>query len=815
MGDDMGNASTMFRLNVSYSANPHSLPATMIVKCPKQDWKNRIPFTAARMNEMEVRFYVSELCDELLEHGVHLPRGFGGQVNARTGLSFIVMEDVKAAGGSFLSELDEVRTMDRAKAIVHGIARFHAPLFDSARFATDYSWVIHQQSSIMCMTKEFFEIGWPRFVERLDHVLPDEVKQRGPLLASVAQQLHDFMGLPPNTLVHGDCHLANAYLVKGTRDGADVELGLYDVQLLRRGKGALDLASFMGGSFSAALLGGGVTGDDGEVELLQAYLDALAELAPSSHDGRVLYTDARNQRVEYTLDALRRDYKMALCLLLVWNVAAALAVPFDTEAKDVYDVYAERLVKSCHRASAIDFALFYLSADGVQARLGLRGAPVPASAFDGIMRCEGSLPTATAAKMHRAQISPAHASTFLGRIKQALKFRVVLRATSSRKGHHGQSTVDFTPEELEGQHDVQFAAGTAAQNFAMDSYYVSAFQADGLCMSLRWCRRFLENDGEVWLALRIPERAGVLAWADHPVTRCRAYYVDARTIAVERPKSDDQMFLTCVEPMKLWRARFTGKLRDSASGRLVAASFVIDVEQCMPAFAFSSETSPQLTAECLSCEPFSRDFFEELKATHQEHYECFSFIRGHIDIAGSPRIKVDAKGMRDRAFGLREWGYMQRYISSYLWVGDMRTGACVNYSLASLPTMTRFKGGFVCPRPGAKAVAMDRVSADMAAMAADGVPPQDWELAFACDGVQYMARGFVYDDASVGLNMANGMWVNLRFAKFVVSWVDPVSKELRTANGYGASEFGYRIEGVMPHRPTQVVVNPVARAKMS
>ena len=65
------------------------------------------------------------------------------------------------------------------------------------------------------------------------------------------------------------------------------------------------------------------------------------------------------------------------------------------------------------------------------------------------------------------------------------------------------------------------------------------------------------------------------------------------------------------------------------------------------------------------------------------------------------------------------------------------------------------------------------------------------------------------DGDSIGLNMDNGMWVHLRFAKFLVSWIDPETKQLRETFGYGASEFGYRIEGVKPYRPTTAAMAPV------
>ena len=80
----MGNASTMFRVTLTYDVNPSKLPSRMIVKLCKNDLKNRIPFTVTRMNEMEALFYGSKLTDELIDvHGLHVPRGFAGMYDSR------------------------------------------------------------------------------------------------------------------------------------------------------------------------------------------------------------------------------------------------------------------------------------------------------------------------------------------------------------------------------------------------------------------------------------------------------------------------------------------------------------------------------------------------------------------------------------------------------------------------------------------------------------------------------------------------------------------------------------------------------------
>ena len=83
MGDDMGNASEMYKLRVEYamsSGGGAGVPGVIVLKTPKNDLKNRVPFTATRMTEMEARFYgfVEESLRDV--ELVHVPRSFGNKV---------------------------------------------------------------------------------------------------------------------------------------------------------------------------------------------------------------------------------------------------------------------------------------------------------------------------------------------------------------------------------------------------------------------------------------------------------------------------------------------------------------------------------------------------------------------------------------------------------------------------------------------------------------------------------------------------------------------------------------------------------------
>ena len=370
MGDDMGNASLMFRIKIVYSSNPYNVPDVLILKSPKDSFANRLIFATTKMFKMETLFY-TKLNDDFFVvdrdfgtfpnvPGLHVPRSYGGKYGSG-GNHYILMEDVSAGSATFTTERDDLSSMIEAEEIVRGVARFHAPYNDSVRFEKggDLDWVIFQSDPIMCMTGQFMNAGWKTFVDRLE--LPDEIVKNGRLLLPIAQDLHDVMGArdAPQTLVHGDCHLENSYFVPNPENEAGFDLGLYDFQLLRKGKGAMDLATYIGGSFNPEMLAEiePHTGETNERLLLRVYLDEIAKL---TGDDRVWVTDPETGlETEYTIDDLERDYVFGLALMFIWNVAACLAVPFDSSAAEDYDAYAGRLVGSVLRNSAINHALSY------------------------------------------------------------------------------------------------------------------------------------------------------------------------------------------------------------------------------------------------------------------------------------------------------------------------------------------------------------------------------------------------------------------------------------------------------------------------
>eukprot|EP00944_MAST-04C_sp_MAST-4C-sp1_P004427 g4427.t1 len=241
-------------------------------------------------------------------------------------------------------------------------------------------------------------------------------------------------------------------------------------------------------------------------------------------------------------------------------------------------------------------------------------------------------------------------------------------------------------------------------------------------------------------------------------------------------------------------------------------------------FAFGQDIAPSLTAEGLSREPWSRNFFKELQASHQEHYEQFGVTDGFLKLrpqskgCGWRTIPIHACGMRDRAWGIRDWAYLSRYCTMYLWARDTQSGELwhFNISLVALPTMTHLRTGSV-ERVGidVKPRSIKACSGSLPLLGADGTPPQRFQFGFATnDGLRYHLHSSVDTGNTIGLDMGPGrFFVNFRFTNFNIYVLDLQTSQIRTLQGCGGSEFGYRRKGVAPYRPLELHngVNPTAR----
>eukprot|EP01062_Namystynia_karyoxenos_P056011 TRINITY_DN4698_c0_g2_i1.p1 TRINITY_DN4698_c0_g2~~TRINITY_DN4698_c0_g2_i1.p1 ORF type:complete len:978 (+),score=292.98 TRINITY_DN4698_c0_g2_i1:81-2936(+) len=757
VGADMGNASTFYRLYCSYAAGSPEGPATMMIKLPKRDLTNRVMFAATQMYRSEAGFYAHIRSDFPLEG----PETYAADYREQGANFYVLMSDL-AGRFRFPKEVDGC-TPQEGLAVVRALAKFHATFWQSPRLEPggDLSWVISQQDPRLSLPGPFMKAGWKAFLRRLGGRVPLSIERSGLSIAPHAKAIQDWQGEQPWTLAHCDAHLENITFRES--DGA---VGLYDWQLMRRGKGMIDVAHFVGGSCDAER-------GHSDGALLEAYVAAL-----------------RAEGVEYSLEQAWLDYKMSLAILFCWHVSAAIAIPFDTEAHLDYDALVLRLCDAVVRSDALTCALAVAAAP--------RGLAPP-------LTTPGPRDHAAAVgqrgELHRCVYTPPPPPG----LKSTLKRAAALAMVSSKGGHHGQKqgVEGASPARLEGAHRVDWAAGTPAARYAFDSYYLSGFADPGTgspSVALRCCHRG-EGPGEIWCMVHVPG-IGALRAAVHPGSDAHTQVSGGGITAAA---GGGELRLEMVAPMAEWRARFTGTLV-SADGAEHNASLCLTWTRAMDPFSFGAHISRPAIAAALAAEPWSRAFFNELRASHQEHYEQFGAVTGELTLDGKTHT-VQCKGMRDRAWGLRDWAYFPRYTTHYFVArSEGLPDTFFNVTIVSLPTMTHMISGFVAPEGKAPAVPIDEMSGVLPQLGDDGVPPLSYSFGFSAGGEQYEFRAKVREGLTQGLDMGEGsMWVNFRWTDYEVARRGPRGALFI---GAGASEFGYRYRNAQPFRPTDPTLRP-------
>lgn len=256
-GDGVASTADRVVLDLTYGAGTGGgLPRRMILKTMLAS-----PHAPAAMYENEVRFY-REIRDDL---DIETPAAFAGNFDSVTGQFGLLLEDLTAREARFPSALDAV-SLDEVRSILGHLAAMHARFWNSPRFGGDLSWVPTPTSG--GMFDVFDTIGLALIEDQVSrHPFKAElIEPLGRTLPGMWELLWRVQrrhAESPTTLLHGDPHLGNTYLLPGDRGG------LLDWQLMMRGSWAHDVTYLL------------VTALDPEVrrrhqiDLLGEYLDRL------------------------------------------------------------------------------------------------------------------------------------------------------------------------------------------------------------------------------------------------------------------------------------------------------------------------------------------------------------------------------------------------------------------------------------------------------------------------------------------------------------------------------------------------------------
>jgi hypothetical protein len=191
------------------------------------------PHAPWAMYENEVRFS-GDLREEL---GLETPHVYGSEFDRQSGRFGLLMEDLSARQARLPSALDDVE-LDEVRSILGHLARLHSRFWNSPRFATDLGWVGTPMSGSMADVLTTIGLA----------LIEDQVARhpfKAELIAPLGRSLPELWELlervqrqhcqAPTTLLHGDTHLGNTYLLPGGHGGP------LDWHLMMRGCWAHDV----------------------------------------------------------------------------------------------------------------------------------------------------------------------------------------------------------------------------------------------------------------------------------------------------------------------------------------------------------------------------------------------------------------------------------------------------------------------------------------------------------------------------------------------------------------------------------------------
>lgn len=261
---ESGYASTADRvvLELDYADTAgYLLPARMMLKTMLVS-----PHAPTAMYAAEVQFY------RHLRPGlaIEAPRAFAAMVDEPSGQFGLLLEDLGQRQAVFPNTTVAV-SLDQVRSLIANLAKIHATFWESPRLSGDLAWLCTPARGGM---SDFFRQVLPFIESHLEEAWRRELLDaQGWTAATLFQGMlaaqDTALEHGPRTLLHGDTHLGNTYLLP------DGSAGLLDFQLTMQGCFSRDLTYYITTALDTA------TRREQETELIRYYLNALGELGVS------------------------------------------------------------------------------------------------------------------------------------------------------------------------------------------------------------------------------------------------------------------------------------------------------------------------------------------------------------------------------------------------------------------------------------------------------------------------------------------------------------------------------------------------------
>ncbi len=226
------HSGTTGRARIGITGDDRRLPPSVFVKLAPFSEERRSFVAANGMGVAEARFY-EELAGEV---PVHVPAVWHA-AHDQAGRYVMVLQDLAAAGASFPRPRDP-DSEAVAEAVVGQLARLHGAFHASPRFGPegDLAW-IEEKSRTYGSAAALVAQG----VDRIGDRMPASFHRLAAVYIPHADAVAALVGQGPRTLVHGDAHLGNMFVLDGRP-------GFLDWAVLGFGPGVRDVAYFLGNS---------------------------------------------------------------------------------------------------------------------------------------------------------------------------------------------------------------------------------------------------------------------------------------------------------------------------------------------------------------------------------------------------------------------------------------------------------------------------------------------------------------------------------------------------------------------------------------
>jgi hypothetical protein len=228
-GDGLASTADRVILGLDYAPSRDAgLPVQLMLKTMLVQ-----PHAPRVMYENEVAFY-RQLRHEL---DVEAPRAYGSVFDPESGQFGVLMEDLALRSARFPNATTAV-SIDEMRGIVTTLATLHAHYWASPRFASDLAWVA--TPCARGMDPVFRKLGLELVSDQVarNDYKAELIRPLGrslPEMFAALWKVQELLASEPTTLLHGDPHIGNTYLLP---DGTG---GLLDWQLMVRGRWAHDL----------------------------------------------------------------------------------------------------------------------------------------------------------------------------------------------------------------------------------------------------------------------------------------------------------------------------------------------------------------------------------------------------------------------------------------------------------------------------------------------------------------------------------------------------------------------------------------------